>query len=65
MQVTIGSITVDNDGLHAPIEKKNDAANLAAGTHPITVTYFASKPATPMLNVMYSGPDTGNDGSKV
>ncbi|MHC4990970.1 MAG: alpha-L-fucosidase [Planctomycetota bacterium] len=48
------ALVVDNDGLHGAAEADGVVA-LAAGTHPITVTYF-EKTGGDLLEVWYAGP---------
>lgn len=48
------SLVVDNDGLHG-MEEKSGVIALAAGAHPITVTYFERTGGDDLL-VYYSGP---------
>jgi alpha-L-fucosidase len=47
-------LVVDNDGLHGPAERSGVIA-LAAGAHPITVTFF-EKTGGDLLEVSYAGP---------
>jgi alpha-L-fucosidase len=47
-------LVVDNDGLHGVVEKSGQIA-LAAGLHPVTVTFF-EKSGGDMLEVWYAGP---------
>jgi alpha-L-fucosidase len=54
-QLYIGQqLVVDNDGLHGVVEKSGQIA-LAAGLHPVTVTFF-EKSGGDMLEVWYAGP---------
>ena len=48
------NLVVNNDGLHGPKEKSG-VVNLAAGAHPITVTFF-ERFGGQMLEVRYEGP---------
>ena len=50
-------LVVDNDGLHGVVERSGQIA-LAAGLHPITVTFF-EKSGGDLLEVFWSGPDMG------
>ncbi|MEZ4699345.1 MAG: putative Ig domain-containing protein [Rhodothermales bacterium] len=49
-----GALVVDNDGLHGAAEKSG-VVNLAAGFHPIEVTFF-EKGGAESLVVQYAGP---------
>ncbi|WP_179131053.1 putative Ig domain-containing protein [Candidatus Entotheonella palauensis] len=49
-----GTLVVDNDGLHPPVEQ-SDTINLSAGLHDIEVTFF-EKQGGATLVVSYAGP---------
>ena len=50
-----GNLVVNNDGLHAAIERSG-TVTLAAGKHPIEVSYFEYYGASDVLQVSYAGP---------
>ncbi len=50
-----GKLIVDDEGLHIPTEKSGPRITLAAGKHPIVVTYHEGG-APPNLTLLYTGP---------
>ena len=50
------ALVVDNDGLHAAIEKKGEVVRLPRGAVPFQLAYFQGPATNIALQVFYKGP---------